>query len=816
MTIRAIDRKLLRDLARIWPQGLMIALVMAAGVATLILAVGTYQSLDDTREAYYERHRFADVFATLKRAPATLEADIARIEGVGTVETRILKTAILDLTGVRQPVSAVVISIPDRLPPRLNKVHLRSGRLPEAGAIDEVVVNESFAGAHGFSIGSSFTAILAGRKRTLHVVGIGLSPEYVYAIGPGDLMPDDRRFAVMWMAERPLAAIFDLEGAFNALSLTLLRGASERAVIESVDRLTRRYGGLGAHGRADQVSHAFLDAELKQLKALSRVIPPVFLFVSAFLINMTLTRLIALEREQIGLLKALGYTRAAIAAHYIKMVLAIGLVGILIGMAAGTRFGLALTRLYAEFYHFPFLIFTRDIDVYLAAASVSILAAMAGAARAIWQALSLPPAVAMQPPAPTGYRQGWTEQIGRLHVFSQLTMMSLRHIIRWPVRALFTAVGLSLSASLLIVSLFSLDSIEQMVDVSFVLSQNQHASIELAEVRGGDAVGAMSRMPGVLRAEPFRTVPVRMRHGPHVQRLAIHGKPQSPTLARVIDRSMRPVSLPPMGLLIDERVAELLAVKHGDLVDIEVLGGWRGSNRLAELSDPGLPGAAGGGHGTESIRGTIQVPVAQIIQSYFGLSAFMNIDALNDLLDEGPQISGVNILYDQREEERLFDAIKRTPMIASIALQRLSLAKFRETLAKNINIMVSIYAGLAIIVALGVVYNSARIQLSEQARELASLRVLGFTRGEVSRVLLVELAILVVLAQPLGWLLGYAFSWITIQGFSSDLYRAPLVILPATYARASLVVLLTAAASAALVRRRIDRFDLIAVLKTRD
>ena len=391
----------MRDLRHIWAQALAIALVMAAGVSTLILAVGAYRSLDETRSAYYERHRFADVFSSMTRAPKRLEQQILALPGIAAAETRIVKPALLDIEGFPQPATGRAISLPDFAEQRLNRLYLRVGRLPEPGSEDEVVVNEAFATAHGFTIGSKFKAILNGKKRQLTIVGTALSPEFIYAMGPGDLVPDDRRFAVLWMSEKALAAIFDLDGAFNAVSLKLLNGASEAQVIERLDELTRRYGGTGAIGREDQQSHAFLDAELKQLWAMARVIPPVFLLVSAFLINMTLSRLIALEREQIGLLKAIGYSRGAIAGHYVKLVLAIGSIGILIGYGLGTRFGLALTQLYGDFFHFPFLIFERDPDVYLAAGGISAVSAVAGAIKAVWSALRLAPAVAMQPPVPT-------------------------------------------------------------------------------------------------------------------------------------------------------------------------------------------------------------------------------------------------------------------------------------------------------------------------------------------------------------------------------------------------------------------------------
>ncbi|MEZ5926445.1 MAG: ABC transporter permease [Hyphomicrobiaceae bacterium] len=786
--MRALDRKLLRDLMRIWPQGLAIALVVAAGVATLILAVGAYRSLDETRRAYYERHRFADIFASVSRAPRTILTDISSIDGVLSVEPRIVDHAILDIDDTVTPVTSVVISLPDHHPQRLNILYLRSGRLPEAGNDHEAVVNEAFANAHRLVIGSAFSAVLNGRKRQLRVVGVALSPEYVYAIGPGDLMPDDRRFAVVWMSESALAAAYDLEGAFNSLLVKLINGTRAEAVVDRIDRLTARYGGTGATLRKDQTSDAFLDAELKQLNAMARIIPPIFLLVSAFLINMTLSRLIALEREQIGLLKALGYGRLRIAVHYLELVLAIAAVGIVIGYALGTWFGLSLTRLYAEFFHFPFLIFERSIDLYLLAGGLSAAAASVGGLRSVWKAASLAPAVAMQPPAPARYKPMRIERLGMLQGLSQLTMMSLRHMVRMPARAAMTGLGLSLGAALLIVSLFSVDSVEHMIDVNFFLAQRQDATLNFATARDIRVTDDVRRLPGVLRVEPFRSVLVRLRNGQRDRKIAIQGLPADRDLARIIDRSLAPVLLSG-GLVIDERVAEVLALAPGDLVEVEPL---------------------------EGRRRTRELRLAAIIRSDFGLSAYMPMRELNQLMAEGRWISGTHISYDRTLENQLFEAVKSTPAIASIALHRFALAKFRETIARNIDIMVGIYLSLAVIVAFGVAYNAARIQLSEQARELASLRVLGFTRGEVSHVLFLELAVLTLLSQPLGWLLGYGFGWLVISGFSSDLYRTPMVIHAATYARASLVVFAAVAVAALIVRLRINRLDLMRVLKTRD
>lgn len=787
--MNALDRKVLRDLRRLWAQALAIALVMAAGVATLILAVGAHDSLYETREAYYERNRFADVFAGVTRAPEALADEIARIDGVGAVETRISNIALLDLPDMREPASAILVSLPDIGEQRLDLITLRSGRLPLPADEREVVVSEPFANAHGFSIGSTFSAILNGRKRELRVVGTALSPEFIYTLGPWDLMPDDRRFGVVWMSRETLASAYDLAGAFSNVHLRLLRGASEAAVIQELDRLLAPYGGAGAHGREDQLSHAFLDSELTQLEAMSRILPPIFLLVAAFLVNMTLARLITLEREQIGLLKALGYSDIAVGLHYLKFVSVIALIGAAIGALAGTWLGTSLTRLYGDFFHFPFLIFRMDPGVYLVSIGVTLAAAIVGAVKAVADVVRLAPAVAMTPPAPARYRRTLLDRIHDALRMPQSGVMPLRHLVRFPVRTGGGLLGVSLATAILVGSLWSYGSIEHMIDVTFHQAERQDATINFAGERHPSAVQAVARLPGVMNAEPYRAIGVKMRRGHVERRVAITGKPPGADLSRVLDEDYRPVTLPESGIAISDALAQILNVRAGDLVEIQLL---------------------------EGTRRTLDVPVAMVIQGYLGLMAYADLDYVDALAREGQRVTGVHVAFDPDQADALFSALKDIPAARFIALQGVSLQKFRETLAENILMMVSIYVVLAAIIAFGVVYNFARISLSEQGRELASLRVLGFTRGEISWILLSELALITILAQPLGWLIGYGFAVAMVSAFDSELFRVPLVVGPEVYAYASLVVIAASLVSALVVRRRIDRLDLIEVLKTRE
>ncbi len=781
--------KLLRDLRRLWAQALAIALVMAAGVATLIIAVGAHDSLQHTRADYYQNNRFADIFANVTRAPKALLPEIAAIDGVAAAEPRIVKIALTSVDGMAEPASTELVSLPDIGQQTLNLLYLRSGRLPDADSPSEVVVSEGFATAHHFTEGSSFDVLMNGAQRRVQVIGIALSPEFIYTLGPGDLLPDQRRFGIVWMSEKSLAAAYNLDGAFSNILLKLVPGTSEAGTIDALDRLLAPYGGQGAYGRKNQTSYAFLDSELQQLQAMSTVLPPIFLLVAAYLVNMTLSRLISLEREQIGLLKALGYSSWAIARHYIEFVSLIALIGIVIGAVVGTWLGNQVTVLYARSYSFPFLVFSRNPSLYAIATVVTIGAAVLGAAKAVRDVAWLPPATAMAPPAPPVYRQGVSDLLERMFRVQQSAVMVSRHLIHWPWRTLGGVLGVALSVAILVSSLWIFGSMEFMVDFSFHQSDRQDASISFLNPRPMGALFAVEHLPGVLKAEPYRAVPVKLRLGQIERRVAIVGRPPNTDLSRVLDADLHVVAMPDAGVVLSNSLANILGARVGDQVEAELLDG---DHRI------------------------IAMPVSAIVEGYLGLSAYMDLDALNRLLREGTMISGVNFAIDPAQQDQLFAALKSTPSASFIALLKVSAQRFRDTLAQNITVEITIFVAFAATIAFGVVYNLARISLSEQGREMASLRVLGFTKREVSSLLLTELAVIVLLAQPAGWLIGYALAVAMDRGFATELYRVPFIIGSEVYAYSSIVVIAAAIASGLIVRRRVDRLDMIAVLKTRE
>jgi putative ABC transport system permease protein len=785
----ALDRKLLRDFRRLWAQALAIALVLASGVAILMTTFGMHRALDDTRTAYYERNRFGDVFASVSRAPRTLIPEILAIPGVQAAEGRISSFAVLDLPGRTEAALGRILSLPATGLPRINVPVLRSGRLPDPDAEGEVLVNEPFAEANGYRVGDSFLATLNGRRRALTITGTFLSPEFIYTLPPGGLMPDNRRFAVILMPERAAAAAFGQTGAFSDITLALSPDAIEAEVIDRLDALLRPYGGTGAHGRDQQESHAFVDAELAQLRAMSLVLPPIFFAIAAFLVNMVIGRIVFLERAEIGLLKAIGYADRAVAAHYLMLAGLVALVGVGLGWLAGHWLTRGMAALYADFFRFPFLIYSLSPVAFAASGLLGLAAAALGALRSALAAARIAPAVAMMPPAPPRFRRGLLDRaFGRLGL-SQPTMMVLRSLLRWPVRTLLSALGMAMAVAILVASSFTRDSLDEIIDSAFFQGFRQDAILLFGHDRPEGVLAEVRRLPGVLAAEGQLSAPARLRHGQFERRVALDARRPGQDLARVIDAAGRVVDVPPGTLVLSQALAARLGARPGDLIDVEI------RDRPGEI---------------------FRLPVAGTVRQYFGLGAYLDFDTLNSMLRQAPRISHANIMVDPAGAGALQQAIKSTPAIAGeINLDQTRLS-FRATIDQNIGYLTTIYITVAVVITVGVAYNGARIQLSERARELASLRILGFTRAEVSAVLIGETMLVALIAQPLGWLLGAGIARVTVEGFTSDLYRVPLVLEPDTFASASLVVLAAALAAALVVRRRIDTLDLVAVMKTRE
>jgi putative ABC transport system permease protein len=787
--MKPLDKKLLRDIVHLRGQMAAITLVVVCGVAMVVTSRVGYESLEQSRATYYARYRFADVFASLKRAPEYLGREIAAIPGVEAVRTRIVFDVTLDVPGLPEPATGRVTSLPEHHTPILNDVHIRRGRYLSPGRRDEILVSEAFAKANRLEIGDRIAAILNGRWTELNIVGIALSPEYVYAIQSGSIFPDNRRFGIIWMSREAMGPAFDMDGAFNDVVVKLAPDALEPEVLARLDRLLEPYGGLTAYGREDHVSDRFLSDEIRQNRQMGRVLPMIFLGVAAFLLNVLLSRLIRTQRDQIGVLKAFGYTHTAVAVHYLKLALVALSAGALIGTVAGLLLGARINRLYVEFYTFPVLEFVVNFGTIATAIGVAAIAALAGAFGTMRRAWSIPPAEAMRPESPASFRSGWLERLGLRSFASPATRIIVRNLARRPGRALLSILGLAFAVAILVLGRYFVDAISHLSAVQFRLVQRDDVMLVSHNPLPSRSRFEIGRLPGVIMAEPFRVVPARLRFEHRTHKTALMGLQAGTELRHLIGSNLEPVPLPPEGVVLTKKLAEILAVRPGDMLTVEVL---------------------------EAERPIRSVPVSGMVDELVGLSAYMNIDAMHRFMREGGTVSGALLKVDGDSAPTLYRYLKQLPAVGGVTIRAAALEAFEKTIAESMVIFTGVLIGFSCVLAFAVVYNTARIALSERGRELASLRVLGFTHAEVTGMLLGEQAILVFLAIPVGYALGYGVcAWMS-SAYQWELFRMPLIVSTDTYVFALVTVLTAALCTGWVVRRRLQRLDLVEVLKTRE
>lgn len=784
--MRALNVKLLRDLWSMKGQMAAVALVMACGLMVMIMARGLVRSLETARDGYYATHRLAQVFCDLKRAPNALKARLREIDGVASLETRVRGTLTLHLPGLREPADGLVLSLPDGRRTEVNRLHLRQGRLPEPFSPGEVVVSEPFAKAHGFVPGHTLEATIHGARTRLSVVGVGMSPEFVYETRPGETVPDNRRYGIFWMSEGALADAYDLSGAFNSVILTLAPGAGTGPVKKDLDRILAPYGALVAFDRTEHVSSKLIDDRIAMLKGFAVAFPVIFLSIAAFMTSAALTRLVRLQREQIAQLKAFGYSSRAVGLHYFQFALAAVLAATLLGSTVGLWLGQNMVEIYRRFFQFPNLAFRPDWWALALALAASAAASFMGVLGAVRQAVVLPPAEAMRPEPPARFEPSFLERLGFLRLLSPVQLMALRNLERKPWQAFFTAFGLAMATAIPIVPGAMGDGIDYLMDFQWRLAQRQDVTVSLIEPGSAAALHSLRGLPGVLRAEPFRVVQGRIVNGLRQRRVGLTGRVPDAALNLLLDDRGRAVAMPLAGLLLSEKLAEVLELRPGDPVRIEV---------------------------QEGRRPVLETFVAGTITDFAGVGAYMDFHALGRLMGEERVVSGAHLSLDANARDAFLQEVADTPAVASAVFTSAARESFRSAMGDMMGVVQAVYFGFAVIVSCGVVYNGARIALSERTRDLATLRVLGFSETETTVILLSELVVLTLAALLPGLWIGSEMARVLVLTANTESVRMPLVLTHRAYATAVLIVLSSSLASFLVVGRRIRNLQLLSVLK---
>ncbi|WP_286131264.1 FtsX-like permease family protein [Loktanella sp. 5RATIMAR09] len=784
-----LAHKLLRDLWRMKGQAMAIGMVIAVGVGMLVMMQGLVTSLNDTRSTYYERYRLAEVFAPVTRAPERLVTRLAAIEGVSAVEPRVVGAALIDVADFDLPVQAQAVSLPDLRAPRLNDVFLTDGRMIDSDHSDEILLLQAFAKAHDLNPGDRINATMNGARRNFQIVGLAQSPEFLYTTAPGELIPDDARFGVIWMSRSALAAAYDMDGAFNEALLSLSRGANDAAVLDAVDRILDPYGGTGAYPLADQSSNQLVSEEISGLEAAAVGVPPIFLAVAAFLLYIVINRMVQSEREEIGLMKAFGYTNGEVGAHYFKLVMAIAAGGALAGCLMGIAGGRALIQVYVAYFKFPFLVFGLDPASFVIGVSVSILAASAGGLFVLRSVFVLTPAAAMRAPAPADYSR--TGAIGHTinRMLDQPSRMVLRRITRQPGRMAGAMIGIACGMALSVSMITIYAGFDRTIDLTFNVVDRSDVTVSFTHAASEATIFELRRMEGVTLVEPVRHVPAVLRNGLATHRGVVSGLAPDQRLSRALDSDLRPIALDGGGIVLSTALATKLDIAPGDMLTVEVRTGR---------------------------QPVLEIPVTSVAESLLGAPSYMDLTALNRALREPNRVSGAYLSIDEAYATDIYTALQNMPSVAGVSLKSQAEVAFQTLMNTGAGAIRYVMGAIAFVITFGIVYNAARIAYAERSRDLASLRVIGFTRGEAAFVLLGELAIVTLIALPIGSIFGYYLSFGIADGFSTELYQIPAIFDPASYGFAAMVVIGAAVASGWLVKRDIDRAELVSALKTRE
>jgi len=786
-----LHRKLLRDARGAWLQFAAAAAVVFCATSIYVSFQMTYAGLIASRDAYYQQCNFADFFVHLEKAPRSALRDVESVPGVWQAQGRIVKEVPLQVEGNEGAVVGRLVSMPRRREGVINDIHILSGAYFPGASGTEVIVNERFCQANGLQVGDSFQATINERKKMLRIVGTAYSPEYVYPIRTVEQMtPDDKGFAVIFAREDFVEDAFNMTNAFNDLVGILRPGANVDGVLDAVKARLDRHGVYLKYGRADQISNRFLSEEIKGIRNSARVVPAVFLLVAAVVIHIIVHRITEHQRTQIGLMCALGYSKARVVGHYVSFALIIGLAGAAAGLVGGHALAGALIKMYVAFFRFPSLEPVFQPSAATSALLLSCGMCVVGAARSAWNVLKIDPAVAMRPTAPG---QGRPFHGGRgTWLWRRLPLtwrIALRNALRAKSRSLFGILGVATSTLMLVLGAMGRDYFAWMMDYQFGKVDRADARVTFLSEMPETAVHEIASVEGVRHAEGVFQFGAELSNGWRKKVVGIMGLPPGSRLYHVYDTEGRRIRLPEDGLIIPERLARELQLTRGARVTV----------------DPYLKDK-------DECRATVRA----VIDQYIGLNVYADRRYLARLIGEGPLVNGAMLTVKQDVLEPVMDRLDDIPGVTAVTSTRSLLESFAESVAGMMMTMSLVQTLAAAIIAFAVIYNAASVSIAEQERDLACMCSLGYDREDVARAATNDIMpvglIGILVGLPLAYLAGIGLA----RAYETDLYKLPVLVYPETYARAVVLILVFLLVSRWMSRRRVYKINIVRRLKTRE
>jgi len=787
-----LHKKLFRALMRSWAESLAVIMVVLCGTASYICLHSCYLNLSLTRDTYYTQNRLADFEIMLERAPANAIFKVEEIPGVRQARARMVKDVNVDIEGVDEPRVGRIISMPVPRQHVLNDVVVMEGQYFGPGAQDEVIISDSFARLNNLAIGDRLSISVEEKKYSLRIIGYGLSPEYVYMIRTlQEMVPAPERFGILWVPEDFAETALDMKEACNNILGEVDDPEALDAILDRADDLLDGYGVFAKVKQEDQISVRFLGDEIQGLGVNAKITPTLFLGIAALILFVLLSRMVRMERTQIGLMKAYGYTNFSVAFHYLQYGIILSGAGCIGGFALGQWMANGLIKLYVQFYQFPILESRVYPDVLSKSMGIALGFGALGALFAAIRAARIRPAESMRPEAPPLGHRVWVERVGMLWQNLSFTWkMIVRNLARNRFRAGLNVFGVAISTGLVIMGFFSLSGMEFWLRFQFQEVQREDVKISFQGERGKRTYYEMARFDHVRRVEPILEYPFTLSSDWRKKDTIVVGLPEGAELQKLMTFKGKEVPVGETGVVLSDRLARVLGVGVGDRVRMKPLMG--------------------------RVEGEKTAVVRDVAQQFMGTNAYMDIEALSRLLEESFAMNAALLRIDEGAEESINKDMKDVAGVASVVFSSEAYDSLMETLAGSsriMNVVVLLFAG---VISFSIIYNVTSVALAERQRELASLRVLGLTTAEVGRILYHENILLGLIGATIGLPFGAGICWLLVKAYDTDLYRMPFHIEQDAYVKAVLLTLLFVLLANLAVRRKIHRLDLVEVLKERE
>ncbi|MBE0466629.1 MAG: ABC transporter permease [Candidatus Desulforudis sp.] len=789
-----LTKKLIRTIRTTLGQFLAVTAVVMLGISIYVTMNTSYHTMMYSQDKFYLDNNFADYYFHVVRAPQHVTRHIEALPGVVKATGRLQEDVPIVKDG-NERATARLVSYPLPMDTEVNRLQLLEGRLfdkdSQGGGV-EVLVDPQYAAAHDLTFGDTVMIVTGGHQVPLTVVGTAISPEFVYPMKDAStLFPVPETFGIFMLSHRQAQQILDFSGQLNQVVLQLAPGADAERVAARVEDILEPYGNLAAYPRDDQLSHAVMQAELEGLRLSSIYLPLIFLGIAAAIQYVLLNRMVRAQRGQIGIMKALGYDSGQIMLHYTGYALAVAVLGATLGSGLGLLFVSAITGLYGQFFNLPLVSARPDYAVVGHGFALGLAVATISGLTASRSVTGIHPAESMRPEPPKGGGRVFIEHWGWLWTkLDPSWRLSLRTISRNWVRFGVTVAGVICAVGMLVVALFANDSVDYMLHRHYYQDQDADYVLNFTAPLPEPELTDITRLDGVLAAEPFFQVPVKLSFAGRSEDEVLMGLPADAVMRTLFTDTGRALPVPETGMIVNETAAAKLGVQVGDQVQVET--------RLG-LGPPR--------HSTFTVEG--------LNHQLIGGGAYVSLEQANQALQERNLISGVMLRVDPGLAQAVESEINAMTGVSAVLGRQQELDNFYELLDMMVA-SVAIMVGFAAVLGFAIVYNTAMVNFTERRRELATLRVVGFSFRGVSGLLLKETFLQSVLGVALGLPFGLLLARGMIEAQSTDLYSLPVIISAQSYVLAALGGILFILVAQRFIARGVRRLDLVDVLKNKD